>query len=238
MKFQTPLIRATLIRRYKRFLADVILPDGTEVVAHCGNPGAMTGLKDEGLRIWIEPNDDPKRKLNYAWKLVELPDEHWASIDTNRPNGIVAEALENAAIPELAGYDTIKREVKYGKNSRIDFLLTAKGKPDCYVEVKAVTFLRQQGLAEFPDSVTERGTKHLGELINMVAQGHRAVMFYVVHRTDCTRFKIAADVDPNYAGLFDQARIKGVEMLSYDTDLSTMGSTLRNPLPVDPQKQS
>lgn len=238
MRFQTPLIRATLIRRYKRFLADVLMPDGSIVVAHCGNPGAMTGLKDEGLIVWLEPNDDPKRKLRYSWKLVELPGGPWACVDTNLANPVVAEALAAHHIPEFAAYRNIRREVKYGKNSRIDFLLTGDGLPDCYLEVKAVTFHRTQGLAEFPDSVTERGTKHLGELIDMVALGHRAAMLYVVHRTDCSRFKIAGDVDANYARLFDRARDAGVQMLCYDTRISPEGVSLAAPLPVDPEKQN
>jgi sugar fermentation stimulation protein A len=237
MQFQTPLIRATLIRRYKRFLADVILPDGREVTAHCGNPGAMTGLKDEGMRVWVERNDDPKRKLRYSWKMCELPDNHWACVDTNMPNALVAEALAAGKIPELATYANVRPEVKYGKNSRIDFLLTGDGLPDLYLEVKAVTLRRRPRLAEFPDSVTERGTKHLGELIEMVKQGHRAVMLYVVHRTDCQRFRIAADVDPNYAKLFDKARAAGVEMLAYSTKMNSKGVTLTNPLPVDSAKQ-
>jgi sugar fermentation stimulation protein A len=237
MKFQTPLIRVTLIQRYKRFLADVILPDGREVTAHCGNPGAMTGLKDAGLRVWVEQNDDPKRKLKFSWKLVELSDKHWACVDTNLPNQVVGEALARGKVAELAAYKSVRHEVKYGKNSRIDFLLTGDGLPDCYVEVKAVTFHRTKGLAEFPDSVTERGTKHLGELIDMVNGGHRAVMLYVVHRTDCTRFKIAADVDPNYAKLFDRAREAGVEMLAYETNISPDAVTLAGSLPVDAGKQ-
>jgi sugar fermentation stimulation protein A len=197
----------------------------------------MTGLKDKGMVVWVEPNDDPKRKLNYAWKLVELPDGHWAGIDTNLPNTLVAEALGAGQIAELTDYQTLRREVKYGVNSRIDFLLTSQGRRDCYVEVKAATFQRQQGLAEFPDSVTERGTKHLGELINMIGEGHRAVMLYVVHRTDCARFKIAADVDPKYAALFDQARAAGVEMLSYDCILSEKGERIRQMVKVDRERQ-
>ncbi len=238
MQFQSPLIRAILIRRYKRFLADVILPDGSVVVAHCGNPGAMTGLKDEGMVVWVEPNDDPKRKLDYAWKLVQLPDGHWAGVDTNLPNTLVAEALADAQIAELTGYQNLRREVKYGANSRIDFLLTDPDRRDCYVEVKAVTFQRKQGVAEFPDSVTERGTKHLRELINMTGEGHRAVMLYVVHRTDCQHFKIAADVDATYAALFDQARTAGVEMLSYDCDLSQSSERIRRMVKVDSEMQS
>jgi sugar fermentation stimulation protein A len=233
MQFQTPLIRATLIRRYKRFLADVILPDGREVTAHCGNPGAMTGLKDEGMRVWVERNDDPKRKLRYSWKLCELPDGNWACVDTNMPNALVAEALALGGIPELSEYDSVRAEVKYGKNSRIDFLLTGEYLPDLYLEVKAVTLKRTPNLAEFPDSVTERGTKHLGELIEMVKQGHRAVMLYVVHRTDCGRFKIAADVDANYARLFDKARKAGVEMLCYNTVISPERVKLSGRISVD-----
>lgn len=238
MKFQTPLIKATLVRRYKRFLADIILPDGREVTAHCGNPGAMTGLKDEGMTVWVEPNDDPKRKLKYAWKLVELADDHWACVDTNLPNKIVGEALRAREIAELSDYTGVKPEVKYGENSRIDFLLTEPGLPDLYVEVKAVTFFRGEGWAEFPDSKTERGTKHLVELTRMVEQGHRAVMLYFVQRTDCSRFKLAADIDPIYAATFDKARAAGVETLCYDSKISPKGITLANHLPVDPAKQN
>ena len=237
MQFQTPLLRARLVRRYKRFLADVVLEDGREVTAHCGNPGAMTGLKDEGLPVWVEANNDPKRKLRFSWKLVELPNQNWACVDTNLPNAVVDEALQEKRINKLADYQNIRREVKYGKNSRIDFLLAGEGRPACYVEVKAVTLLRKSGLAEFPDSVTERGAKHLGELINMVKEGHRAVMLYVVHRTDCDQFKIAADIDANYAQLFDQACSVGVEMLCYDTVISAKAVSLGKPLPVDTNKQ-
>jgi sugar fermentation stimulation protein A len=197
----------------------------------------MTGLKGEGMRVWVEQNDNPKRKLRYSWKLCELPNDNWACVDTNMPNALVAEALALGIIPELAEYANVRPEVKYGKNSRIDFLLTGDDLPDLYLEVKAVTFHRTQGLAEFPDSVTERGTKHLGELIEMVKQGHRAVMLYVVHRTDCTHFKIAADVDGNYAKLFDKARSAGVEMLAYNTEMSETAVNLTEPIPVDPTKQ-
>ena len=192
MQFQTPLMQATLIRRYKRFLADIRLDGGTEVTAHCANPGAMTGLKDQGLRIWVEQNDDPKRKLDYSWKLVELPNAHWVGIDTGMPNRVVEAALSRGHVSDLAAYKTLRREVKYGENSRIDFLLSQSGLPDAYVEVKAVTLRRTGDLAEFPDSVTTRGTKHLNELVNMTKLGHRAIMLYAVHRTDCHSFKVAA----------------------------------------------
>jgi sugar fermentation stimulation protein A len=232
MQFQTPLIRATLIRRYKRFLADITLPDGTEVTAHCANPGAMTGLMDQGARIWVEKNDDPKRKLRFSWKLIELDDGNWACLDTALPNKLVAEALKGGKISELSGYDHILAEVKYGKNSRIDFLLKSQDKRDTYVEVKAVTLQRTQNLAEFPDSVTKRGTKHLYELIDMVRAGHRAVMLYVVHRTDCTRFCIAADIDPDYGEAFHAAHRAGVEMICYATEISPDTVTLSQRLPV------
>ena len=233
MQFQTPLIRATLVRRYKRFLADVILPDGSEVTAHCANPGAMTGLKDEGTQIWVEPNDNPKRKLNYSWKLVCLEGGGHACIDTAMPNAVVEEALRAGQVPELSGYDTLKREVNYGQNSRIDFFLTGHGKPDTYVEVKSVTLRRNGGLAEFPDSVTKRGTKHLNELSDMVRLGHRAIMLYVVHRTDCTKVSIAAEIDPAYASACDQARADGVQMLCYGTVISPDGVFLAGSLPFE-----
>ena len=237
MHFQTPLVPATLIKRYKRFLADVRLEDGREVTAHCPNPGGMQGLKDEGIRVWLEPNDDPKKKLKFGWRLVEMDDE-MICIDTSLANKIVHEALTANQIPELAAYTTIRPEVKYGENSRIDFLLTNPGLPDAYIEVKSVTLLRDGTQAEFPDSVTTRGTKHLQELIEMKHQGHRAVMLYLVQRTDCDTFKIAADIDPKYAKAFDQARESGVEILCYCSDITANGITLRTALPVDEMPQS
>jgi len=229
MQFQTPLIRASLVRRYKRFLADIILPDGREVTAHCANPGAMTGLMTPGVTVWVEPNDDPKRKLRYSWKLIELGDD-WVCVDTALPNALIAEALAKAQIAELNGFDTIKPEVKYGENSRIDFLLRGGG-PDIYVEVKAVS-LKRDGWAEFPDSVTKRGTKHLAALSEMVDQGHRAVMLYLVQRTDCCRFRLAADIDPTYARAFDLARAAGVEMLCYGTAISSNAMHVTSPLMI------
>lgn len=237
MQFQTPLIRATLIRRYKRFLADVILPDGRQVTAHCANPGAMTGLNTEGMKIWVEPNDDPKRKLNYSWKLAELAGDNWAGIDTSLPNRLVEEALHDKKISELSAYSGIKREVRYGQNSRIDFLLTEQGLPDAYVEVKAVTLCRTAGVGEFPDSVTKRGTKHLEELSDMIANGHRAVMLFVMHRTDCSMLKTAADIDPAYAKAFDSARSHGVEMICYGTSISQTSTSIATVIAVDPDPQ-
>ena len=231
MEFAKPLIRATLIKRYKRFLADVTLPDGQRVTAHCANPGAMTGLNVAGMTVWLEPNDDPKRKLRFSWKLVESG-TGLVGIDTAMPNKIVAEALALGQIPELAGYDSIKPEVKYGENSRIDFLLHGDGQPDCYLEVKCANLSRQNALVEFPDTVTKRGAKHLAELANMVTQGHRAVMLYLVFRDDCTAFAVAADIDPAYAAAYGTAKTAGVETLCYATSLNTNAVTLAQPLPI------
>lgn len=233
MRFQTPLVAARLIRRYKRFLADVVLEDdGREVVVHCPNPGAMLGLADEGMRVWLEPNDDPKKKLKFGWRLVEL-DDAMVGIDTAVPNRVVGEALRAGDVTEVSDYAGVKAEVKYGKNSRVDFLLTDEGKPDLYLEVKNVHLLRQGDLAEFPDCVTARGAKHLAELSDMVAMGHRAVMFYLVQRTDCTRFDLARDLDPAYGDAFDLARKAGVEVLCYDTQISINGVAIGKPIAID-----
>ena len=234
MKFQTPLMRATLLRRYKRFLADIRLEDGREVTAHCANPGAMTGLAEPGMTVWAEPNDDPGRKLKFSWKLAELPGGHMACVDTSLPNRLVAEALAEGRISELAGYDHIRPEVKYGENSRVDFLATGAGRPDCYVEVKAVTLCREPGLAEFPDTRTARGTKHLQELVKVMDESARAVMLYVVHRDDCARVTVAADIDPAYGRAWQAAREAGVEMLARGCEISPRGVTLGAALPVIP----
>ena len=232
MRFQTPLVPAVLIRRYKRFLADIRLEDGREVTAHCANPGSMMGLAEPGLKIWVEPNDDPKKKLKFGWRLIEHGNGHFTGVDTSLPNRALRAALEAGDIPELATYGTVRPEQKYGTNSRIDFLLQYTGLPDAYVEVKSVTLSRTTGLAEFPDSVTARGTKHLGELAKMARIGHPAVLFYLIQRTDCAEMTLAADIDPTYAAAFAKARNAGVEVLAYDTEISPEAITLGMPVPV------
>ena len=231
MRFQTQLVPARLIRRYKRFLADCRLEEtGEEVVAHCANPGSMMGLAEPGSRIWLEPNDDPKKKLNYGWRLVDHENGHFTGVDTALPNRALRAALTARAVAPLAAYTEVRPEVKYGENSRIDFLLQGTDLPDAYVEVKSVTLSRQEGLAEFPDSVTARGTKHLGELARMARAGHRAVLLYLVQRTDCTRFCLASDIDPAYAAAFAEAQAAGLETLVIGTHITPQAVTLADPL--------
>ncbi|MEM0947522.1 MAG: DNA/RNA nuclease SfsA [Pseudomonadota bacterium] len=234
MQFPSPLIPATLIHRYKRFLADARLETGEEITAHCPNPGSMMGLAKPGMRIWLEPNDDPKKRLKYGWRLVELPGGHWSGIDTAVPNRVVKEALSAGQIAEFTAYETVRPEVKYGAKSRVDFLLSGLDLPDAYVEVKNVHLRRDADWAEFPDSVTKRGARHLDELSDMVAQGHRAAMLYLVQRTDCARMKLATDLDPAYAVAFARARDAGVEMLCYGTQIDRTGVWMGPRLELEP----
>ena len=219
MKFEPPLLQGRLIERYKRFFADIEMEDGSVITAHCANTGSMAGLKEPGNRAWVSKASNPNRKLKYDWRIVEV-DGAMIGIHTAIPNRIVEEALIAGIIPELAGYDSLRREVKYGKNSRIDFLLESEGRRPCYLEVKSITFSRESGLAEFPDSPTARGTKHLGELQAMAEGGARAVMLYAIQRDDCTSFSIAADVDPAYQAALTRARKSGVESLAYKCNMS------------------
>lgn len=230
MEFTTPLIPARLIRRYKRFLADVTLDDGQEVTVHCANPGSMMGLATPGTKIWLEPNDDPKKKLKFGWRLVDHENGHFTGVDTSVPNRALKAALLTHQVLELPAYDLVRAEVKYGTNSRIDFLLSGAG-PDTYVEVKSVTLSREPGLAAFPDSVTARGAKHLVELAAMVAQGHGAVMFYLVQRTDCSAVTLASDIDPAYRAAFDHAMQAGVTVLAYRCNITPLGVSLGPTLP-------
>jgi len=229
MRFATPLLPGRLICRYNRFLADVALETGDEITAHCPNPGSMMGLSEPGMRIWLEPNEDPKRKLRYGWRLVELG-KHWAGIDTSVPNRIVGEALGAGLIPGLAAYGAMRPEVRYGTRSRIDFLGRAEGLPDAYIEVKNVHLMRRPGLAEFPDSVTARGAKHLRELAAVARAGHRAVMLFVVQRDDCERLSLADDIDPGYAAAFAEARAAGVEAMVWRCRISCEEIALDRPL--------
>ena len=231
MKFPDPLLRGRLVRRYKRFLSDVELDGGELVTAHCANPGSMIGLAEPGSEVWLSPARNPARKLRYSWELIRVG-EGLVGINTSHPNGIVADAIAAGRVCELAGYGGIRREVKYGKNSRIDLLLDADGRPPCYVEVKNVHLKRDAG-AEFPDSVTARGAKHLVELSDMVAAGARAVMFYLVQREDCDDFAIAGDIDPHYATTLDKALAAGVEAICYCCKLTIEAIELDRPLALE-----
>lgn len=251
MDFPQPLTRATLLQRYKRFFADVVLEDGTEVTAHCPNPGAMLGLNMPGLPAWISRSDDPKRKLAYTLELVEA-DGGLVGINTMHPNRLVAEALAADAIPELTGYASHRREVKYGANSRVDFLLEAPDRARCWLEVnndqsylhrelrpdhklwlevKNVHLTRTKGLAEFPDCVAARSLKHLRELEAMVAEGDRAVVLFVVQRTDCEAFSACYDLDPAFARGLDQVADAGVEVLIYSCEVTIEGVKLAHRIP-------
>jgi len=227
MKFPDPLVRGTLIKRYKRFLTDVELENGEIVVAHCANPGSMLSVNEPGSEIWISPARNPERKLRWSWELASAGGT-LVGINTSIPNGLVEEAILDGTIKELQGYETLRREVKYGKNSRIDILLEDDAKPKCYVEIKNVTMRRDLdgGPAEFPDSVTSRGAKHLIELADMVKEGHRAVMMYLVQRSDADAFTIADDIDPTYAEGLKVAVKAGVEVLCYACDVTSDGVTV------------
>lgn len=233
MKFATPLIAARLIRRYKRFLADVELETGETLTAHVANSGAMTGLSAPGSRIWLSRSDDPKRKLSHSWELVEVMEagiRRLVGVNTAHPNRLAEEAILAGTIAELSGYARLRREVRYGVNSRIDLLLESPDRPPCFVEVKSVTLFRQPGLAEFPDAVTARGAKHLEEMAREVANGARAVMLYLVQAEGLQRFTVAGDIDPAYARALAKARAAGVECLAYGCRVSPQELRLDQPL--------
>ena len=224
MKFPSPLIPGRLIQRYKRFLADVTIAGGVTVTATCPNTGSMLGLTAPGSVVWLSESDRATRKYRHTWEMIEADlgtGPELVGINTGHPNALVAEAISGGIIPELLGYTALRREVRYGEASRVDLLLECGANPrPCYVEVKNVHMMRIAGLAEFPDSKTERGVKHLRELSAMVAQGHRAVMLFLVQRGDANSFKLAGDIDPTYAAAFQLAAAAGVEMLCYRCRLS------------------
>lgn len=235
MLFVTELVPATLIRRYKRFLADVELADGTMLTVHVANPGAMTGLQQPGARVWLSKSPSKTRKLPYSWELIEADfgdGPELIGVNTGHPNTIVAEALAAGAIPELSGYESIRREVKYGQNSRIDFLLEGPQRPACYLEVKNVHLMRRPGLAEFPDSVTARGAKHLDELAVIAKSGGRAAMLFVIQMGSARAFTLARDIDPAYGRAFDRAREAGVEALAYTCALRQHEIVLTGAVPI------
>ncbi|MDX2308218.1 MAG: DNA/RNA nuclease SfsA [Hyphomicrobium sp.] len=226
MKFSSPLVRGRLIQRYKRFLADVALDTGETVTATCPNTGSMLGLAEPNLPVWLSTSDSPTRKYAHTWELVELGTSrkpNYVGINTGHPNAIVADAIAAGLLEPFQGYGTLRREVKYGAASRIDILLEDARQGACYVEIKNVHLLRRKGLAEFPDSKTERGVKHLQELAAMVAEGHRAAMLYLIQRGDADKLAIAADIDPRYAEALATARKSGVEAFALRCRVSPEG---------------
>ena len=231
MRFAEALIPGRLVRRYKRFLSDIELQNGEVVTAHCPNPGSMMGLAESGMAVWLSRSANPKRKLPYTWELVD-DGQSLVGINTNRTNAIAAEAWQAGRIAELAGYDALRREVPYGRNSRIDLLLDGDGRPSCYVEIKSVTLKRGSVAAEFPDSVTARGAKHLEELAVTAEAGARAVLLFLVQRTDCRHLEIAGDIDPVYARAFAQARARGVAVLCYGCNVGVEAIELDKAIPL------
>jgi sugar fermentation stimulation protein A len=235
MRFEPPLIRATLALRYKRFLADVVLDNGDMLTVHVANPGAMTGLDRPFSRVWLSNSENPMRKLPFSWELVEADfgsGPELVGVNTGNPNNLIAEIIGTGLIPQLSDYTSVRREVKYGTNSRVDFLLEAPGRPPCYLEIKNVHLMRKPALAEFPDCVTARGTKHLDELAAMVAGGARAVQLYVIQIPSAERFAVAHDIDRAYGAAFDRARASGVEMLAWRCAVTVEGIDLAAPVPI------
>lgn len=232
MQFTPALQPATLVQRYKRFLADVVTPEGVALTLHCPNTGAMTGCATPGDTIWYSTSLNIKRKYPHTWEITQTAGGEYICVNTLRANQLVKEAISLDLIPELRGYNSLKTEVKYGaENSRIDFLLQAEDQPECYIEVKSVT-LADRDNGYFPDAVTLRGQKHLRELISVAAEGKRAVLFFAVLHSAIGKFSPARHIDPKYAQLLNEAQKQGVEVLAYKAELSADNITLRSALPV------
>ncbi len=233
MFFPSPLSRGRLLKRYKRFLADVTLDTGETVTAACPNTGSMLGLTEPGNIVWLSRSESPTRKYAHTWELLDLPGHGLVGINTGHPNRIVTDAIKAGRMAEFAGYAGLRNEVKYGRNSRIDILLEDIARPPCYVEVKNVHLFRRPRLAEFPDCVTERGKKHLAELADMVAAGARAAMVYLIQAESPARFALAGDLDPHYLQAFRKARKAGVEAFAYCCKVTTGEITAVRAIPVE-----
>jgi len=231
MNFDPPLVHGTLIKRYKRFLADIQLADGQEVTAHCPNPGSMRTCAEPGWGARLTPANNPKRKLKWTLEIIDA-DGVPILVNTARPNKIVVEAITAGKIDPLSAYSNLRTEVKYGENSRIDILLSEPGHADCYVEVKNVTMAAEPGVAAFPDSVSKRAAKHMRELAEMVSAGHRAVVFFLVSRADAQAMRPAHEIDSAYATALDQAIKAGVEVLAYKLDFGENAVAVGKPLQV------
>ena len=234
MRFARPLVEGRLLKRYKRFLADVRLANGDEVTAHCANPGAMLGLLAPEGRVFLSESDNPARKLRYSWEIVEADfgrGPELVGVSTALPNPLVGDALRSGFFHEFAGWPLVRREVKYGTASRVDFLLEGENRPPVYVEVKNVHMMREPGLAEFPDCATTRGAKHMRELAEMVRAGARACVVVVIQMS-ADRFTLARDLDPAYARAFDEAMAAGVEAVAVSCDVTLEGIDLARRVPI------
>ena len=226
MQFSPPLQSATLIQRYKRFLADVVTPAGEILTLHCPNTGAMTGCATPGDTVWYSTSENTKRKYAHTWELTQTQSDAWICVNTLRANMLVKEALMADRLPTLTGYSALKSEVKYGsEQSRIDFMLQAEGRRNCYIEVKSVT-LADKAQGYFPDAVTLRGQKHLRELMSVAAAGERAVLLFAVLHSAIARFSPARHIDAKYAQLLSEAQRQGVEILIYKAELSAENMSL------------
>jgi sugar fermentation stimulation protein A len=230
MHFDEPLLPGRLIRRYKRFLADVLLDDQRLVTAHCANTGAMLGCRAPGLRVWLSPADKPGRRLRWTWELVETGTGALVGIHTGRSNGLVADAIRAGRIPELAGYENLRREVPHPSGGRTDMLLSGGDRPRCWVEVKNVTAAAAEGRALFPDAVSARASRHLAHLVDSVRAGERAVLVFCVQREDVDVVMPAADIDPTYAHALARAADAGVELIAMGARISTQGISLQRRL--------
>ena len=231
MEFDAPPLEGRFRGRYKRFFADVELGDGSVVTAHCPNTGSLLGCQEPGSRVWLRDSRNPERKLRYTWQAIEVGGV-WVNVDTQLPNRVVFEAIEAGSVPALAGYESVRREVPYGKGSRIDVLLSSDDAPACYVEVKNTT-LAERGTALFPDAVTDRGLKHLRELVRVVRGGARAVQFFFVSRDDIDRFRPADAIDPRYAAALRRAVDAGVEVTAWSARVEPHGLEIGRELELD-----
>lgn len=232
-RFEKPLHEGWLIKRYKRFLADVELAGGELITAHCANTGPMTGCAEPGSAVLLSKSDNPNRKLRYSWELIKVG-RIWVGVNTARPNAIVEHAIQSGLVPELKGYESLRREVKYGREgkSRIDILLEDDARGRCWVEVKNTTLLAEPGVARFPDAVTTRGQKHLQELTDMAKAGDRAVIFFLVNRADADKMGPADEIDPEYGKLLRKAVKAGVEALAFQVRNTRKGAKIERQLPV------
>ena len=235
MRYSSTLIPGTLARRYKRFLADVVLESGEMTTVHVANPGAMTGLDRPFSRVWLSGSDNPLRKLPLTWELVETDlgsGIEFVGVNTQQPNTLVAEALKEGLIPELRHYTSVRQEVKYGAKSRVDFLLESPSRRPCCLEVKNVHLMRKPRVAEFPDCVTDRGAKHMEELAAAIGSGARAVVLFVIQIASADRFAVARDIDPAFTAAFDVARGQGVQMLAWRCNVNINGIEIAAPVPI------